>query len=151
MSDEANKRPGTEGQPDGDEIDEQQPATKLDKASAQNAADMEKVTDLKEEKEFSGKISGNASAVLTNVASEQAKSSTGPVVITLRKVDIDALVEHFDVKRLFAERLLKKHHGDMRKAVRELMFGNAAQINPFVSSSHCCPDHSSNVIKSTDH
>jgi hypothetical protein len=43
-----------------DEGDEE-PQKKLDKASAQNAADMERVTNVSEEKEFSG--SGNASAV----------------------------------------------------------------------------------------
>ena len=45
---------------DADE-NEEEPETKLDKASAQNAADMERVTDYSEEKEFSGR--GNASAV----------------------------------------------------------------------------------------
>ncbi|OQV25392.1 hypothetical protein BV898_01071 [Hypsibius exemplaris] len=108
-----------------EEADEE-PQQQMDKASAQNAADLEKVTDVSEEKEFSR--GGNASALLSNVASEQAKTaSAGPVVVTLRRVDIDALVENFDIKRLYAERLLKRNHGDMKKAVRELMYsGNAA-------------------------
>lgn len=44
-----------------DDDAEEVPLVKLDKASAQNAADMEKVTDFKEEKEFSR--GGNASVV----------------------------------------------------------------------------------------
>ncbi|GAV01933.1 hypothetical protein RvY_12565 [Ramazzottius varieornatus] len=122
---------------DVDENDEE-PQAKLDKASAQNAADMEKVTDYSEEKEFSAR--GNASAVLSNVASEQAKTAKGPVVITLKKVDIDALVDNFDLKRMYAERLLKKHGGDMRKAVHELLHGwktTATSVqNPSSNESH---------------
>lgn len=46
---------------EGDDGDVEEPQVKLDKASAQNAADLERVTDVSEEKEFSG--GGNASAV----------------------------------------------------------------------------------------
>ena len=33
-------------------------------------------------------------------------------------------VEHFDLKRMYAERLLKKHGGDMKKTVHELLLGS---------------------------
>ena len=56
-----NNNMGDDGAVGEDEVEDEKPQQKLDKTSAQNAADMEKVTDISEEKEFWG--GGNASAV----------------------------------------------------------------------------------------
>uniref|UniRef100_A0A183BUG3 HYPK_UBA domain-containing protein n=1 Tax=Globodera pallida TaxID=36090 RepID=A0A183BUG3_GLOPA len=78
-----------------------------------DAANLEKVTDFQEEKDEMNEISKES---LGNL-----KAQPGEKRFTVRKEDVQTIVEELEVSRVIAERKLIQHEGSLRAALLDLM------------------------------
>lgn len=111
---------------DTDEV-EKDPTAAAPKAKehALIAADLEKVTDYAEENVISGRDMSNAIAALggerTKEQTEKAEREKELAKVTIKKADVDLIIQEMEISRTEAERSLRENKGDPVQALLQLV------------------------------
>ncbi|VDP40168.1 unnamed protein product [Soboliphyme baturini] len=87
------------------------------------AADLEKVTEYVEEKELSAHVHTAVSSILGTQKSKEKQSHTVPDSnkFTIRREDIELIMNEMEVTRQVAERKLRDHKGDAKAVLVEML------------------------------
>ncbi|XP_071479751.1 huntingtin-interacting protein K-like [Diadema setosum] len=89
------------------------------------AADLEKVTDYAEENVISGQDMSTALAALggerTKEQTARAERERELAKVTIKKTDVDLIIQEMEISRSEAERSLRENKGDVVQALLQLV------------------------------
>ncbi|KAK9871637.1 hypothetical protein WA026_013017 [Henosepilachna vigintioctopunctata] len=108
------------GTAEGEDVPEEKSQKKTAKYDS-GAADLEKVTDYAEEKEISSQDVANAITAIGDRRNKEALEKQARekelMKVSIRKEDVDLIVNEMEISRVKAERFLREYHGNVVDAL----------------------------------
>ncbi|XP_045462496.1 huntingtin-interacting protein K-like [Harmonia axyridis] len=116
------KEENLNGNVDGDDsLEEKSQKEKKTAKYDSGAADLEKVTDYAEEKEISSQDVANAITAIGDRRNKEALEKQARekelLKVSIKKEDVDLIVNEMEISRTKAERFLREYHGNVVDAL----------------------------------